>query len=78
MNRYVVGGVLLVAAVVWSRVNGPVEGHTLISLTYNHGFTVADIVSVVLVLVAAWCFVTAWRRGRTRPAASRGRADAER
>ena len=77
MNRYVVGGVLLVVAVVWSRVNGPVEGRTLISLTYNHGFTVADIVSVVLVLVAAWVFWTGWR-GRGRPTARRRRADAER
>ncbi len=75
---YVVGGVLLVVAGVWFRVNGPVEGRTLVSVTYNHGFTVADIGSVVLVLVAGWCFWTGWRRGRGRAGASRQRADAER
>ena len=69
---------LLVAAAVWFRVNGPVEGPTLVRLSENHGFTVADIVSVVLTLVAGWLFVSAWRRGRSRGAASRRRADAGR
>lgn len=44
---------LLVAAIVWVFVNGPVEGPVLLLLSPKHGVTVADLGSVVAVLAAA-------------------------
>lgn len=45
-RRRVAAGTLVAAGLVWILVNGPVEGATLVVLTYNHGITVADLASV--------------------------------
>ncbi|MEZ0491367.1 hypothetical protein AB2L28_03870 [Kineococcus sp. TBRC 1896] len=39
-------------AAIWSRVNQPVEGRVLHSWTLDRGFTEADLLSVLAVLVA--------------------------
>ena len=44
---------LVVAAIVWLRVNGPFEGPVLLRLTYSHGVTLADLASVAACLLAA-------------------------
>ena len=41
------------AAVVWVRINGPVEGRTLLVLSRNHGVTSADMLSVLALAGAA-------------------------
>ena len=43
---------LVVVAVVWVFVNGPVEGPQLLVLSETHSVTTADLLSVLLVLVA--------------------------
>jgi ABC-type uncharacterized transport system permease subunit len=53
-RRRVVAGVLLVAALVWIAVNGPVEGPTLLVLTPGNGLTVADLPSIAAIIVAVW------------------------
>lgn len=55
--RLVVAVLLVVGAVIWLRINKPVEGPTLFELTRNHGVTVADLLSVGMVLLAV---VVAW------------------
>lgn len=57
LPRLLAAVVLVVGAAVWLRVNKPVEGPTLLELTQNHGITAADLLSVVMVLVA---LVVAW------------------
>jgi hypothetical protein len=60
-GRHVVAAVLVVLAVVWVLVNGPVEGRVLWIITPTHGLTVADLASLAAVLVAV---VLVWpRRG---------------
>jgi hypothetical protein len=46
---------LLVAlSLVWPLFNGPYEGPTLVRLSASHGITVADLISVAGVALAAW------------------------
>lgn len=52
-GRRVLAVVLVVLAVVWVLVDGPVEGRVLVVFNRTHGLTVADLASVVAVLVAA-------------------------
>lgn len=52
--RIKAAAVLVVVAVLWVFVNGPVEGATLVVLSAQHGITVADLLSVVLLLVALY------------------------
>lgn len=51
--RVIVASGLVVAAVVWVLVNGPVEGPILVVLSRTHGITTADLLSVLAVLAAA-------------------------
>jgi hypothetical protein len=51
-TRVVTAAVLVLAAVVWVLVNGPVEGPVLVVVSPGHGLTVADLFSVAAVLVA--------------------------
>ena len=39
---------------VWILVNGPVEGPVLMTLTPDHGITVADLPSAVALVTAGW------------------------
>lgn len=48
-----VGAVAVVLAGVWWLVNTPVEGPTLLSLSYDHGFTLADVGSLPALLAGA-------------------------
>ncbi|WP_432483779.1 hypothetical protein [Kineococcus esterisolvens] len=64
---------------VWTRVNNPVEGRVLHTWTEGRGFTEADVLSVLALLVVASallrCAVRAVRRstgGRGRPGAPAG------
>jgi hypothetical protein len=43
---------LVAAAGVWVLVNGPVEGPVLLVLTPSHGITVADLPSMVALVIA--------------------------
>jgi hypothetical protein len=43
---------LVGAAVIWILINGPVEGPVLLTLTASHGITVADLVSLGLIIIA--------------------------
>ncbi len=49
-----------ILAAVWSRVNQPVEGRVLVVFNAERGFTEADVLSVLALLLAA---VTALRCG---------------
>ena len=51
--RWDVAVVLGLLAAVWTRVNSPVEGAILHTWTAGRGFTEADIVSVVALVVSA-------------------------
>ena len=44
--------VLVVAAIVWLPLNKAVEGPNLLVLSRSHAITTADLLSVVLVLIA--------------------------
>jgi hypothetical protein len=57
VRRLLLAALLVVAAVVWVRINGPVEGRTLLVLSRNHGVTSADMLSVLALAGAA---VLAW------------------
>jgi hypothetical protein len=49
---------LVVCAVVWPFVNGPLEGHILWRIDEQHGITVSDLLSVAALAVAAVKFRT--------------------
>ena len=61
-RRVLMAILLVIAAVIWVRINGPVEGRTLLVLSQNHGITVADMLSVVALAMAA---VIAWPTSRS-------------
>jgi len=64
-RRLLLAALLVVAAVIWVRINKPVEGEVLLELTSRHGVTTADLLSVVMLAMAA---VIAWpSRRRPRP-----------
>ena len=46
-------GILIIAAVTWSRINGPYEGFVLVVFDQDHGLTLADLPSIAAVVVAA-------------------------
>lgn len=50
--RWTLAGLLTVAAVLWLGLNKSVEGPTLLVLSRNHAIVAADLLSVLLVLVA--------------------------
>jgi hypothetical protein len=51
-GRRVLAAVLVVAAIAWLPLNKSVEGPKLLVLSRNHAVTTADLLSVVIVLVA--------------------------
>jgi hypothetical protein len=51
-GRRLLAAVLVVAAIAWLLLNKSVEGPKLLVLSRNHAITTADLLSVVLVLVA--------------------------
>ena len=59
-------GVLTVAAVAWLPLNKSVEGPKLLVLSRNHAIVTADLLSVLLVLIAAVLVLPrrSWRAGR--------------
>jgi hypothetical protein len=65
VRRLLLAALLVVAAVVWVRINGPVEGRTLLVLSPTHGVTSADLLSLLALGGAA---VLAWpaRERRSR------------
>ena len=66
--RRVAAALLVVLAVVWVLVDKSVvaEGPTLLVLTRDHGVTVSDLLSVVLVLAAVALLVPRRRAPRRR------------
>jgi hypothetical protein len=48
---------LVGGAVIWIVVNGPVEGPVLLTVTPSHGITVADLLSLALIIIAAVIFM---------------------
>jgi hypothetical protein len=52
-------------ALIWAAANQRVEGPTLLALSYSHGITVADLLSLVAVLVGAGRLL-AWAGGSVR------------
>jgi hypothetical protein len=61
-GRRVLAAVLVVAAIVWLPLNQPVEGPKLLVLSRTHAVTTADMLSVLLVLVALWLVWSTRRR----------------
>jgi hypothetical protein len=51
-RRWTWAGLLVVAAVAWLPLNKAVEGPKLLVLSRNHAIVTADLLSVLLVLVA--------------------------
>lgn len=45
---------LAALSIVWVLFNGPFEGPTLVVLSWSHGLTAADLLSVVGLTVSAW------------------------
>ena len=43
---------LVISAIVWPFMNGPLEGHLLVELDSTHGITVSDILSVLAISIA--------------------------
>jgi len=75
-RRLLLAALLVVAAMIWVRINKPVEGRTLLELTQNHGVTTADLLSVVALAMAVVLAWPSWRRAdppRVAPADARGR-----
>ena len=44
--------VLIFVAVLWVSFNGPIEGHVLLSYTYQNGLTESDLLSLAGVIIA--------------------------
>ncbi|PHV65358.1 hypothetical protein [Williamsia muralis] len=44
--------VLIFVAVLWVLFNGPIEGHVLLSYTYQNGLTESDLLSLAGVIIA--------------------------
>ncbi|MDD7942763.1 hypothetical protein PHK61_30550 [Actinomycetospora lutea] len=66
MRRLLLAALLVVAAIIWVGINKPVEGDVLLELTRRHGVTTADLLSLIMLAMAA---VIAWpSRRRSRPA----------
>lgn len=61
-RKRTVAAVLVVAAVLWLFVNGPVEGPVLVVFAPTHGVTVADLFSVLAILLAGALLVSSRRR----------------
>lgn len=57
-------GLLLAVSFAWLRVSQPIEGLTLKRLSFNHGVTVADLVVIPCMAVAAGLLWVAWRDRR--------------
>jgi hypothetical protein len=67
-RRLLLAGLLVVSAVIWVRINKPVEGDVLLELTSRHGVTTADLLSLVMLAMAV---VIAWPSRRPpRPSSS--------
>jgi hypothetical protein len=60
-TRILTSVVLTIAAVVWLRVNNPVEGRILVVVTPNHGLTEADLPALAILLLAALLVLTGRR-----------------
>jgi hypothetical protein len=66
MTRRRASAVVLAAlGVLWAVVNGPVEGPVLWKFSAGHGLTTADLLSVALILAAAWRWFVPRRRRST-------------
>lgn len=64
-------GLLVVSSVLWSRLQGPYEGTTVVVVSLGHGLTVADLVIVPsLGIAAAVAGRFRFRGGRPRNLAS--------
>ncbi|GLZ51813.1 hypothetical protein [Actinomycetospora sp. NBRC 106378] len=61
-RRRITALVLVGLAILWLPLNQPVEGPQLLRLSETHAVTTADLLSVALVLVAAWLWWSARRR----------------
>jgi hypothetical protein len=61
-RRLLLAALLVVAAVIWVRINKPVEGRTLLELTSSHGVTTADLLSLVALAMAVVIAWPSWRR----------------
>ena len=58
---------LVLAAIVWVFVNGRVpEGRVLLVITASHGVTLADLPSIVAIIVAALLFLSSFRTGKMK------------
>jgi hypothetical protein len=65
-RRLLLAALLVVAGVIWTRINKPVEGDVLLELTSRHGVTTADLLSLIAVAMAV---VIAWPSRRPAPPA---------
>jgi len=73
--RWDVAVVLGLLAAIWTRVNGPVEGAILHTWSAGRGFTEADLVSVVALVVSAVTLLRcAWRLARRLAGPGAGRS----
>jgi hypothetical protein len=66
--------VLIGWAFFWVRVNHPLEGRTLLPVTYNHGLTLADMLGLPAVILAFGLFIAALARRPERPRSNRLRS----
>lgn len=68
VRRLLLAGLLVIGAVIWVRINKPVEGEVLLELTRRHGVTTADLLALVMLAMAVVIAWPSWRRTEPRPA----------
>ncbi|GAA4864284.1 hypothetical protein GCM10023203_10160 [Actinomycetospora straminea] len=66
-RRLLLAGLLVVGAVIWVRINKPVEGEVLLELSRRHGVTTADLLSLVMLAMAVVIAWPSWRAPESRP-----------
>jgi hypothetical protein len=54
MGHRVAALALIPLSVAWVLFNGPFEGPTLVTLSWAHGITASDLISVVCLGISAW------------------------
>jgi hypothetical protein len=67
LRAFLFGVLLFGWTITWWLVNSPLEGRTLVRVSYNHGFTVADSIGVPALILTLVLLSVAIARRPQRP-----------